>query len=135
MYIVLPFGWTLSPYFWGAVAKVPVTEMRTAGIPTIMYVDDGLNGGRTLADALKSRDVVESTLERYGIPQERDAKGWPVKGSWTPVRRVEHLGEYLLLPENRFPLWLGLYEGPWTRQPWERLRRDQIAEWGRERRK
>ena len=102
VYIVLPFGWTLSPYFWGAVAKVPVTEMRTAGIPTIMYVDDGLNGGRTLADALKNRDVVESTLERYGIPQERDAQGWPVKGSWTPVRRVEHLGEYLLLPENRF---------------------------------
>jgi hypothetical protein len=102
VYIVLPFGWTLSPYFWGAVAKVPITEMRAASIPTLLYVDDGLNGGKTLKDALANRDKVEEILQRYGIPQARDESGWPVKGSWTPVRRLEHLGEYMLLPENRF---------------------------------
>ena len=101
VYVVLPFGWTLSPYFWGVVAKVPVTKMREAGIPTIMYVDDGLNGGSSLKDALRNRDTVEQILDDYGVPQERDANGWPVKGSWTPVRRLVHLGEYLLLPENR----------------------------------
>ena len=40
--LVLPFGWLNSPYFWGQVMAEPIRAMRGQGVPTLLYVDDGL---------------------------------------------------------------------------------------------
>lgn len=103
--LVLPFGWLNSPYFWGQVMAEPTREMRRLGVPTLVYVDDGLCSGRTRDEALKHRDIVETVLGDYGLRMERDERGVPVKGQWEPSQTLDcHTGTKICVKENQFRL-------------------------------
>ena len=98
--LVLPFGWLNSPWYWGQVMAEPVRSMRRAGIPTLLYVDDGLNSGRTKEEALENRDVVEAILGDYGIIMARGPDGVPTKGQWEPTQVLDcHTGFLLVKVE------------------------------------
>ena len=103
--LVLPFGWLNSPWYWGQVMAEPVRSMRRAGIPTLLYVDDGLNSGRTKEEALENRDVVEAILGDYGIIMARGPDGVPTKGQWEPTQVLDcHTGTKVMVRENQFRL-------------------------------
>jgi len=36
----MPFGWSLSPYYWNIVATTLAQKLRTMGITVMIYVDD-----------------------------------------------------------------------------------------------
>lgn len=97
--LVLPFGWLNSPYFWGQVMAEPIRAMRKQGVPTLLYVDDGLNAGRTRAETLRHRSVVQQVLDDYGIRRAAD------KGDWEPTQILEcHTGTKVDLTVNQFRL-------------------------------
>ena len=43
MCAAMPFGYVNSPYAFTQLMKSPVGRMREAGIPTMIWLDDGLN--------------------------------------------------------------------------------------------
>ena len=42
MCAAMPFGYVNSPYVFTRVMRVPVGEMRAEGLPTMIWLDDGV---------------------------------------------------------------------------------------------
>ena len=96
MMLCLPFGFCNSPEIWGRVMKTATTAMRSAGIPTIVYVDDGLNLAPCHHTALQMRPKVEKILSDHGLRRALD------KGCWEPTQRLDnHLGTRVLMDRPR----------------------------------
>ena len=81
MMLCLPFGYVNSPEIWGRVMKTATTAMRAAGIPTLVYVDDGLNLKPTRAEMLTARGQVAQILADHGLRREEGKGGNDVASS------------------------------------------------------
>lgn len=103
MCAAMPFGYTNSPYVFARLMKQPVAAMRAAGIPTMIWLDDGLNLWRSAEEGKRLFPEVCQTLEHYlgpGARHEEKGEGWP-----EPVQVVErHLGYRLDLTKGEYQL-------------------------------
>jgi len=85
--LALPFGFTMSPLVWAKVFKVLTRALRKAGIPCLIYVDDGMASMPSRAAALVARDLVQQLFLQSGLTRALD------KGAWEPSQVLEdHLG-------------------------------------------
>ena len=99
MMLCLPFGYVNSPEIWGRVMKTATTAIRAAQIPTIVYVDDGMNMMPTQSAMLTARETVAGILDEHGLRRETS------KGNWEPTQRLDnHLGTRVLcdVPRGQF---------------------------------
>lgn len=88
--IALPFGWSLSPYFFGKTVRVLVKALRRRGIPTLPFVDDFLLVlGPSVHRGWQVLSLVDSLLLRLGLSRH------PTKGSWFPTQSLTHLGVHV----------------------------------------
>lgn len=91
MCAAMPFGYVNSPYVFTRLMRVPVAEMREEGIPTMIWLDDGLNLWRSVEEGKQRFPRVKSILESYlgpGAVNEEKGEGWP-----EPVSVLQkHLG-------------------------------------------
>ena len=86
-FTVLPFGWSLSPWYFTKVMRVLVRKLRSSGLRVLPYLDDFLIMlGPSLSQALQIRTWVGQILDDLGLV--RNAK----KGVWEPTSRLQHLG-------------------------------------------
>lgn len=91
MCAAMPFGYVNSPYVFTRVMRVPVSEMRAEGIPTMIWLDDGLNLWRSAVEGKQRFPRVKQILEEFlgpGAVNEDKGEGWP-----EPVSVLQkHLG-------------------------------------------
>lgn len=85
--LAIPFGFTMSPLVWAKVFKVLTRALRKAGIPCLIYVDDGMASMPSRAAALVAQDLVQQLFLQSGLTRALD------KGAWEPSQVLEdHLG-------------------------------------------
>lgn len=91
MCAAMPFGYVNSPYVFTRVMRVPVGCMRQEGIPTMIWLDDGLNLWESAEQGRTVFPRVKQILEEYlgpGAVNESKGEGWP-----EPVKVLQkHLG-------------------------------------------
>jgi len=101
MCAAMPFGYTNSPYVFTRLMRKPVAAMRAAGIPTMIWLDDGLNLWESAEQGRERLPEVEAILEHYLGPGARHpskGEGWP-----EPVTRLsKHLGTTVDLDKGLF---------------------------------
>lgn len=101
MCAAMPFGYTNSPYVFTRVMRLPVGQMREEAIPTMIWLDDGLNLWESVEEGEAKLPRVEEILESWLGPGARHptkGEGWP-----TPVPVLEkHLGFKVDLEEEVF---------------------------------
>lgn len=86
--LTLPFGYKLSPYLWTRICAKPVAEMR-ATMPTVIWLDDGLNLHTSWAQGKKDQVEIERILVHWlgeGARHPTKGEGWDESG---PVEYVE----------------------------------------------
>eukprot|EP00123_Amoebidium_parasiticum_P019238 comp24353_c0_seq3/m.46602 comp24353_c0_seq3/g.46602 ORF comp24353_c0_seq3/g.46602 comp24353_c0_seq3/m.46602 type:complete len:402 (-) comp24353_c0_seq3:1000-2205(-) len=92
-YTVLPFGYSLSPYFFMRLMREFARRLRARGIRSLVFLDDWAifeQGAR----ALDTRGVVEQELKVTGLTKH------PNKAHWDPVSALDHLGIHINLEEG-----------------------------------
>ena len=103
MCAAMPFGYVNSPYAFTQLMKSPVGRMREAGIPTMIWLDDGLNLWPSVAEGERRLPEVDEALEHFLGPGARHpdkGEGWP-----KPVEVLEkHLGYWVDLRQGEFQL-------------------------------
>jgi hypothetical protein len=87
-YLVLPFGWTLSPVCYTKTMRVFNRVLRKEGLKIHAYVDDYLLAAKAgLMDFQKRR--VLHWMARLGLSRK------PGKGHWEPSTQICHLGVHI----------------------------------------
>ena len=73
-------------YIFSKVVREVVKHWRGRGLNIIMYLDDGLGGGKHLEDSLATNSAIKSDLERFGFSTVQE------KCNWHPFQCLEWLG-------------------------------------------
>lgn len=90
--VALPFGWSMSPYWFTRLLKPMVGWLRQNGFRVLAYLDDFLVGLRTAlpataSECLVASEVIQALLDSLGITRH------PTKGCWGEGSQcLEHLG-------------------------------------------
>ena len=66
-FVVLPFGLAPACFVFTKVLRPLVRKWRSAGIRSILYIDDGINGHKTYREALEAGIVVLNDLKKSGF--------------------------------------------------------------------
>ena len=83
---VLPFCISTAGYVFTKVAREMVKHWRGNGLKILVYLDDGLGGGDTYAEAKVATEVVKSDLNKFGSIVAHE------KCTWEPVQNLLWLG-------------------------------------------
>ena len=77
-----------APYLFTKLLKPILTSWRCKGIPTAIFLDDGLGGGASIIKAKINSLIVHANLTRpvYGFLINED------KSLWEPVQNITWLG-------------------------------------------
>lgn len=67
MFVVLPFGLNIACYLFTKLLRPLIKKWRGAGIKSILYIDDGINGSTTLHQATKCAKIVRHDLHNAGL--------------------------------------------------------------------
>jgi len=86
VYCSLPFGICTAGHIFTKMLRVVVAHLRSQGHKIIMFLDDGIGGGRSYSEALLSSQVTQSSLLEFGFLLAHD------KCFWEPQRNVVWLG-------------------------------------------
>jgi hypothetical protein len=96
--IALPFGWTMSPFYWNLVSMCIRRWMSMLEITGMVYVDDILVIGETDKEVdVKTKQLV-SLLQYVGIEVN------VLKSNLKPEPTVEYLGYLINLEEQSFQI-------------------------------
>ena len=83
---VLPFGISTAGYLFTKLLKVPLKKWRSEGHKVILFLDDGLGGKGTYAEALLSGKYIREDLQNFGFLVAEE------KCQWLPSQIVIWLG-------------------------------------------
>jgi hypothetical protein len=95
-YVVLPFGFSLSPYFFAKVLRPVVTYLRSLNIRLSLYVDDFLICAE-VSKITDSTDQTLHTLEDLGFKINLD------KSVLKPTQTIDYLG-YTISTVGPYPV-------------------------------
>ena len=85
-FCVLPFGLSSAPFIFTKIFKPLLKSWRSRGIPTAIFLDDGLGGGTDPVSAKINSLVVHSDLLKSGFVPNED------KSQWEPTQIITWLG-------------------------------------------
>ena len=88
-FTVLPFGLSSAPYLFTKLLKPVIKMWRCHGIPTVVFLDDGLGGGATELIAKINSLKVNSDLIRFGFLVNSE------KSQWDPSHVIIWLGSVI----------------------------------------
>ena len=86
VFVVLPFGLNIASHIFTKVVRPLVEKWRGAGIKAIVYIDDGINGKKTYAEAVRASRTVNCDLKNAGFIVNDE------KTTWEPSQRGKWLG-------------------------------------------
>ena len=86
MYKVLPFGLSISGYIFTKVVREVIKYWRSTGLKIVMYLDDGLGGGKNMKEAMLASEKIHSDLEKFGFVLASE------KCNWVPIQGLDWLG-------------------------------------------
>jgi hypothetical protein len=98
-------------YVFSKVVREVVKHWRGRGLNIIMYLDDGLGGGKHLEYSLATHSAIKSDLERFGFSIAQE------KCNWHPFQCLEWLGfvwdtseGVIRITDKRLKKFLGIIE-------------------------
>ncbi|VDI20041.1 Hypothetical predicted protein [Mytilus galloprovincialis] len=86
VYNVLPFGLSTSGYIFTKVVREVIKYWRSTGLKIVMYLDDGLGGGKNMKEAMLASEKIHSDLEKFGFVLASE------KCNWVPIQGLDWLG-------------------------------------------
>ena len=85
VYNVLPFGLALGPFIFCKVMRVIVRTLRSAGLPCVVYIEDGIVPCADKRSAVRASELTKFVLSR-AVFRTND------KSTWEPTQKLVWLG-------------------------------------------
>ncbi|XP_060552693.1 uncharacterized protein LOC132713971 [Ruditapes philippinarum] len=85
---VLPFGISTAGYIFTKVLRVLVEKWRSLGLRVVLFLDDGLGGNHTFAEALRDSSFIRQDLIDFGFLIADE------KCNWQPCLFLTWLGYF-----------------------------------------
>ena len=85
-FVVLPFGISSACFVFTKVLRPLTKKWRSSGIRSIIYIDDGINGGKSYSQAKQFAAIVHNDLKQAGFVVNIQ------KSDFEPKQRGEWLG-------------------------------------------
>ncbi|VDI44986.1 Hypothetical predicted protein [Mytilus galloprovincialis] len=75
-----------SGYILTKVVREVIKYWRSTGLKIVMYLDDGLGGGKNMKEAMLASEKIHSDLEKFGFVLASE------KCNWVPIQGLDWLG-------------------------------------------